>query len=366
MTSERYYPALSQALFGLSVSVVLFTLLNVLIGGPWPGHFGEKYYGLPFLKNLFGLGNSQPVFGPDGVWSSQEILLLVLAIISFAGGKWAGRFRPNFVVPTGGDAIDSGDEFSATVVSASAVSTTGPTSDNYLKGGNSPFINPTTSSIVDSIITEAETVNQAAISSASNLLAAVTPELPVKEVAKSNAYNEIPGIDNLILDDAPEVKMPFAPSNNISVALPKDGEESNSLPPQVVANAEAIQAKNVPLPLSTPSVQSQTEPQPQPQNDELHSDEMPDISNLFDSASVDNEPSPSSQPPVEPSAEIIGSDKLESKPSVVVSATIGMPDLSELLEEVVQPNDIPQPAEIAPPSSRSNELSDMPDLSSLF
>jgi len=363
MSSERYYPALSQALFGLSVSVVLFTLLNVLIG-PWPGHFGEKYYGLPFLKNLFGLGNSQPVFGPNGVWSSQEALLLVLAIISFAGGKWAGRFRPNFVVPTGGDAIDSGDEFSATVVSASAVSTTGPTSDNYLKGGNSPFTNPMTSSIVDSIITETEAVSQVAIASATNLLASVSPELPEKEVAKSNAYNEIPVIDNLILDDAPEVKMPFAPSKNISVALPKAGEESNSLPPKIVANAVAIQAKNVPLPISTPSVQSQTELQPQ--NDELQSDEMPDISNLFDTPSAVNEPSPSSQPPVELSAEIIESDKLEPKPSVVVPALIGMPDLSELLGEAVQPNDIPQPAEIAPPSSRSNELSDMPDLSSLF
>ncbi|MBT3772834.1 MAG: hypothetical protein HOE92_03235 [Euryarchaeota archaeon] len=365
MNSERYYPALSQALFGLSVSVVLFTLLNVLIG-PWPGHFGEKYYGFPFLKNLFGLENSQPVFGPNGIWSSQEVLLLVLAIISFAGGKWAGRFRPHFVVPTGGDAIALGDEFSATVVSASAVSTTGSSSDNFLKGGNSTLNNPMTSSIVDSIISEAEAVSQVAITSASNLLASVSPELPVKEVAKSNVYNEIPGVDNLILDDAPEVKMPFAPSENISVALPKAGEESNSLPPHIIANAEAIQAKNVPLPKSTPSEQFQAEPQLLPQDDELQSDEMPDLSNLFDAASVDNEPSPSSQPPVETSAEIMGSDKIESKPSVVVSATIEMPDLSELLGEVVQPKDIPQPVETPPSPSGSNELSDMPDLSSLF
>ena len=100
MSGERYHPNLGSATLIIAVITLFFLLVNAIFG-PWPGHFSEKMYGLPLLMGLLGIETSQPIWGPAGVFSFQEVLLLIIAAISGGVSYWARRLRPEFSVPEG-------------------------------------------------------------------------------------------------------------------------------------------------------------------------------------------------------------------------------------------------------------------------
>ena len=161
MSGERYHPNLGSATLITAVIILFFTLLNAIFG-PWPGHFSEKMYGLPLIMGLLGFDTSQPIWGPTGVFSFQEFLLLFIAAICGGVSYWARRLRPEFSVPEGMTLSDFserqftdtqvatsgfGKQSSSMTIESSPISST-PLSSDLL----SDYEIPTTSAIVDNNI----------------------------------------------------------------------------------------------------------------------------------------------------------------------------------------------------------------------
>jgi len=136
MQGERRHP--KAAFFGLWVgaSFLLFTLLNVHFA-PWPGHFGQKFYGLPFLFDLFGGDSSQPIWGTKHVYSMQDWALLVASIAGFATAWWGHRFRPQMSVPDAMDESSMREEIESLSISVAS---------------GEASVNPNTASIVAGIV----------------------------------------------------------------------------------------------------------------------------------------------------------------------------------------------------------------------
>jgi hypothetical protein len=136
MQGERRHPKASFFGLWIGASFLLFTLLNVHFG-PWPGHFGQKFYGLPFILDLFGSDSSQPIWGSKHVYSKQDWALLFISISAFSTAWWGNRLRPQMAVP---DAMDESTMREAIEGQSISVSS-----------GESS-VNPTTASIVAGIV----------------------------------------------------------------------------------------------------------------------------------------------------------------------------------------------------------------------
>ncbi len=136
MQGERRHP--KAAFFGLWVgaSFLLFTLLNIHFA-PWPGHFGEKFYGLPFIFDLFGGDGSQPIWGAKHVYSMQDWALLLVSIAGFSTAWWGNRFRPQMSVPDAMDESSMREEIESLSISVA---------------GGKASANPATASIVAGIV----------------------------------------------------------------------------------------------------------------------------------------------------------------------------------------------------------------------
>ena len=209
MQAERRHPMaglLGQWVGGLAL---VFTLVNIHMA-PWPGHMGEKFYGLPFLLDLLGKESAQPVWGVKHAYSAQDWALLLLSVSSFLVAWWGTRTRPEINVP------DAQDE--ASMRQAMEGATTKVT-------GTSGVVNPTTASIVAGIVGEIAAENEAVVSGA---LGALSKGEFGAQAAK--AVVDRPMIDGMVKLDASEV-----------IPLPVDNEDQGE-------QATSSQPGSVPLP----------------------------------------------------------------------------------------------------------------------
>ncbi len=147
---ERRHPR--AAFFGLWVgsSFLMFTLLNIHFA-PWPGHLGEKFYGLPFILDIFSSGSSQPIWGSKHVYSSQDWALLLISASGFVTSWWGNRLRPQMSVPDAMNESSMREEIEGLSISVASE-------------GSS--VNPTTASIVAGIVGEMATQSNEEVSGA--------------------------------------------------------------------------------------------------------------------------------------------------------------------------------------------------------
>ena len=270
MSGERYHPQLGSATLIIASIITAFILLNTVFG-PWPGHFGEKLYGMPLLLGIFGVETSQPIWGPTGVFSSQEYLLLTIVAITGGVSYWARRYRPDFVVPTGMTLSVHGErEFVKTQVGSQGIA------------GQ----NPATSSIVESIIGRTSTAD-------------ASTEKSFAEIRNAVAL-ESPALDNLSQD---------IPTPVSALSLPKLEESTFSAPISGVGGAREFggvgTVENVPLP---GAVELPTVPMP------VEIPSLPVVETVVETVV---------EPVVEPVVEIISNSALPALPS--------SPELEELV-----------------------------------
>ena len=267
MSGERYHPNLGSATLIIAAITLFFTLINAIFG-PWPGHFSEKMYGLPLLMGLLGIETSQPIWGPAGVFSFQEVLLLLVAAICGGVSYWARRLRPEYSVPEGMTLADFGErQFTDTQVVSSGPGKEGgsmtlssapislsPLSSDLLSdldtpakatsatttavttspASPSPSQNPTTAAIVDNIIGDTPAVSASKIEeSFSNLGATVAQSAPISGVR--------------------EVREFAGESTVVNVPLPGAAATPESDRPEATALPEAPEAPVVPESPSAPT-----------------------------------------------------------------------------------------------------------------
>lgn len=147
---ERRNPLVGMIGHWIGGMLLFFTIVNIHFA-PWPGHWGLKFYGLPFLIELFGDGGGQEVWASKHVYSVQDWALLVLSACGFWAGWWGQRFRPQMHVPEAG-----GEESMRLAMESQAISVS----------SGSSTINPTTASIVAGIVEEMATQSEDVISGA--------------------------------------------------------------------------------------------------------------------------------------------------------------------------------------------------------
>ena len=263
MSGERYHPQLGSATLIIASIITAFILLNTVFG-PWPGHFGEKLYGMPLLLGIFGVETSQPIWGPTGVFSSQEYLLLTIVAITGGVSYWARRYRPDFVVPTGMTLSEHGErEFAKTQVGSQGI----------------VGQNPATSSIVESIIGRTPTADastEKSFAEIRNVVALESPALdnlsqdiptpvsalslpkleestfsaPISGVGGAREFGGVGTVENVPLPGAdsnqpPVPDLPETPSTTTSMSM--QSVELPHLPALGVASASSAESSNVPL-----------------------------------------------------------------------------------------------------------------------
>ena len=147
---ERRNPLVGMFGNWIGGMLLFFTIVNIHFA-PWPGHWGMKFYGLPFLIDLFGDSSGQLIWGSKHTYSVQDWALLFLSACSFGAGWWGQSFRPQMHVPDAGDEESMRLAMESQAISISSTSTT---------------INPTTASIVAGIVDEMAAQSEDAISGA--------------------------------------------------------------------------------------------------------------------------------------------------------------------------------------------------------
>ncbi len=306
MSGERYHPNLGSATLIIAAITLFFTLMNAIFG-PWPGHFSEKMYGLPLLMGLLGIETSQPIWGPAGVFSFQEVLLLMIAAISGGVSYWARRLRPEFSVPEGMTLTDFGErQFTTTEVATTSSGqqgrsmtlestpiSTSPLSSDLLTDLETPTTaNPTTATIVDNIIGDTTSVSPTKMAeSFSNLGAEVAHSAPISGDAKVRDFGGTAEVVNIPLPGAKsEVKVEIEKDTEAKATTSKDLPEFPALPetptsaepeipalPEVPALPEIPEEQGVPL-LPTPITEELEELEAFPDL-ELDLPELPNIEN---------------------------------------------------------------------------------------
>jgi len=191
---ERRNPLVGMIGYWIGGLLLFFTIVNIHFA-PWPGHWGMKFYGLPFLIDLFGDAGSQEIWGSKHLYSVQDWALLVLSACGFWAGWWGQKFRPQIHVPGAAD-----EESMRLAMESQAISVS----------FDSSTINPTTASIVAGIVDEMSSQSEDAISGA---LGALSKGEFGEEAARVVAEN--PKVDGEI--SLPTESVPLA----TPVPLPK-------------------------------------------------------------------------------------------------------------------------------------------------
>ena len=147
---ERRNPLVGMIGYWIGGLLLFFTIINIHFA-PWPGHWGMKFYGLPFIIDLFGSPSGQEIWGSKHNYSVQDWALLLLSACGFMAGWWGQRFRPQMHVPDAGNEESMRLAMESQEISISSTSST---------------INPTTASIVAGIVDEMAAQSEDAISGA--------------------------------------------------------------------------------------------------------------------------------------------------------------------------------------------------------
>lgn len=190
MQGERRNPM--AGIFGLWVGIIvlLFTLVNVHFG-PWPGHMGQKFYGLPFIMELFSGTTSQPIWGPKNEYSAQEWALLLISAIAFLVAWWGHRFRPEMSVPDAQDEASMREAMESQEISVSS---------------GDIVVNPTTASIVAGIVGSISQQSDQEVSGAIGALSKGDFGQQAAQIASENPA--IKGPIEIVSDDSANIPLP--------------------------------------------------------------------------------------------------------------------------------------------------------------
>lgn len=190
MQGERRNPM--AGIFGLWIGIIvlLFTLVNVHFG-PWPGHMGQKFYGLPFIMELFSGTNDQPIWGPKNQYSAQEWALLSISAIAFVVAWWGHRFRPEMSVPDAQNEASMREAMETQEISVSS-------------GGG--VVNPTTASIVAGIVGSVAQQSDQEVSGAIGALSKGDFGQQAAQIASENPA--IKGPIEIVSDESENIPLP--------------------------------------------------------------------------------------------------------------------------------------------------------------
>ena len=219
---ERRNPLVGMVGHWIGGMLLFFTIVNIHFA-PWPGHWGMKFYGLPFLIDLFGDASGQVIWGSKHTYSVQDWALLFLSACGFMAGWWGQRFRPQMHVPDAGDEESMRLAMESQAISISSTSIT---------------INPTTASIVAGIVDEMAAQSEDAISGA---LGALSKGEFGEEAARVVAEN--PKIEG-------EVSLPteYVPSTT-PVPLPKTENNESDIGELIEESIEPNEPEDVKEPV---------------------------------------------------------------------------------------------------------------------
>jgi len=159
---ERYHPRAGLASSLVAIPTWLIFVLNSMLGF-FPslifadGGIGSKFHFYLFIQDRFLGGSPDPVWSEAGVMTSQEWLMLALALPATFGALYCLRKRPEFGAI---DRDDLGEAREALEVDRSFASTSGTGDAN-------------TAAIIDSVIGEARQVDSQVVTAALGEMGAI-------------------------------------------------------------------------------------------------------------------------------------------------------------------------------------------------
>jgi len=190
---EQRFPRIGMAALAVSTTQFLGVLLNGLLG--WfpagiigQGARGQKFHILQYIRQSLDLPYKQNGFWSDaGPLTGQEYAMILLMLVTLGIGLIGIRRRPDI---SGPDSMSSDDQRSR--LDEQAVSVGRP--------GGLSVINPTTASIVESVLGKSEVPTVQVISDALGEMTAVAIEMGVDEELIKGKIIEVSDEDESTLD----------------------------------------------------------------------------------------------------------------------------------------------------------------------
>jgi hypothetical protein len=190
---EQRFPRIGMAALAISATQFLAVLLNGLLGWLPAGIIGEgtrgqKFHILQYLRQTLNLPYKENGFWSDaGPLSGQEFAMILLMLITLGVGLFGIRDRKS----VDGPSSMSADEQRARL-DEQAVSVGRP--------GGLSVVNPTTASIVESVIGKSEVPTIQVISDALGEMTAVAMEMGVDEQLIKGTIIELSEEEQMVLD----------------------------------------------------------------------------------------------------------------------------------------------------------------------
>jgi len=299
---ERYHPRAGLWCILVAFPAWVVFLVNGMLGF-FPaiifadGGVGQKFHFWLFLKDRFFGGSVDPVWSEAGQMTTQEWLLIVLALPATLGALYCLRRRPEF------GSIERNDE-----ISQRESLEMGEINIGISKGGDAH-----TQSIVESVIGEEQVVDQSVVSAALGEMGVIAAANATEEVVESENDSET------ILDSRYTTTVQDDEVLDMVSAYAGESKQPVEEEDDIGWGVWEPDTKTQPEP--NPEPEPEPEPQPQPEIESGTKRDLPEIPQIFREP-VQDSPDPLDVPsiPEIPSFEIPSSNLGERISSIATQA----------------------------------------------